>query len=130
DAADQADLDRLPRLGRREVLVERRFAERADPAEQVELVTRYRRADGVDGAEAAVGRRRARRAAADADRRQLVGAAHVVERARLLDVEDGDAQVAVAREGELVQPLQARIGEEALPVDVGRGGARETHRGR
>jgi hypothetical protein len=58
-----------------------------------------------------------RGAAADADRRQLVGAAHAVERARLLDVEDGDAQVAVVGERQLDQPLQPRVGEEALPLD-------------
>ena len=50
---------------------------------------------------------------------QLVGAADLVGRARLLDVEHGHAQVAVVVERDLDQPLQPLVGEEALPFDVG-----------
>ncbi len=100
DRCDEADLHRLARLGGREVLRQRGVAQVMDAAEQVELVAGDGEADGVD-----VGDCRCRSAAleagrTDADRRQLVGAANLIERSRLLDVEDGDAQVAVVGEGE------------------------------
>ena len=120
DRRDEADLDRLAGLGGREVLRQRRLAQVVDAAEQVELVAGDGEADRVHRRDA-VADRRARRRRADADRRQLVGAADLVDRSRLLDVEDGDAQVAVVGERELDQALQARVGEEALPVDVGGG---------
>jgi hypothetical protein len=44
-----------------------------------------------------------------------------VLRAHLLDVQRGDAQVAVVRERDLDQPLQARIAEELTPADLDRG---------
>ena len=131
DARDQADLHRLARLRGREVLAERGLAQRADAAEQIELVAgdrqrrRRRRADRCPG-------RLAARAALPPTPSvgQLVGAAHVVERARLLDVEDGDAQVAVVGERQLDQALQARVGEEALPFDLGAPAARRRRRRR
>ena len=120
DRRDEADLDRLAGLCGREVLRQRCIAQVVDAAEQVELVAGDGEADCVHRRDA-VADRRARRRPTDADRWKLVGAADLVDRARLLDVEDGDAQVAVVGERELDQALQARVGEEALPVDVGGG---------
>src|ERR1035438_9318988 len=97
-------------------------------AEEVELVVRDGETGSVGLAERAEGIRRPRRRRADADGREDVGAARLPGGARLLDVEHGDAQVAVVRQGDADQEAQALVGEEALPLDLG-GGLAQIGRG-
>ena len=49
-----------------------------------------------------------------------VGALHAVLGADLLDVEHGDAQVAVVLQRQFDQRAQARIGQEVGPGQIGR----------
>jgi hypothetical protein len=81
---------------------QRRLAQARTRPKKVELVACSRQADGIGVGRPAGGRLPCRRGA-DAERGPLVGAAHLVERARLLDVERGDAQVAVVVEGDADQ---------------------------
>ena len=124
DLGHQRQLRRTLRFFRRQVLLQRRLAEVAHAAEQVELERGQADAGGVALAHRDVAahplhlRRRAQR-------RQAVGALDAVLRPRALDVEDGHAQVAVVVQRQRDHLFQPRVGEEVAPADVGhrKGGA-------
>jgi hypothetical protein len=123
----EQDLERLARLCAGEVLLQRRVAQAAEAPEEIDLPGDRRR----HGIRVLHDRRTARREALGRARRRAVGrhahlrkqrrALDAVLRAHLLDVQRRDAQVAVVRERDLDQPLQARIAEELAPPDLDRG---------
>jgi hypothetical protein len=118
DRRDQADMGRLARFLGGQELRQRRIAEVLHAAEQVQLERADAEAGRVGAGDAVV---RSRQAAAGDRRihgRQRIGAADLVLGARLFDVEDRHAQVAVVGQRQFDQLLQARIGEEALPGDL------------
>ncbi|MDT4853780.1 hypothetical protein FQZ97_880580 [compost metagenome] len=128
DTGDQADLRGAPRLFAGQVDFQRLLAEAAHATEQVQLIgadTEGRRVLAADpGASGLFDvRRQALPAAAAirAERRQQVGALDAVLRAVGLDIQDGDAQIAVIHQRGLDQLLQGRVAEVVAPALFGGG---------
>ena len=131
DLGHQRQLRRTLRLLRRQVLLQRRLAEVAHAAEQVEFERGQADAGGVGLADRDVAAH-ALHLHRRAQRRQAVGALDAVLRPCALDVEDGHAQVAVVVQRQRDHLLQPRVGEEVAPADVGhrKGAAVGTRRAR
>jgi len=126
DFGHQADLRTAARFLGAEIGLQRLFFQAAHAAEEVQFVRREAEAGAVLAADRRLAggvevARHALRAlaAAGGDGREQVGALDAVQRARALDVERGDAQVAVVFEREFDHLAQARIGEVVAPADVG-----------
>ena len=129
DVGDQADLERALGMDRRQIIGARGLGQAAHPAPEIEL----ERGDAGADLEAVAGDRRNAVTACDArpagagggvDVRHLVGAPDAILAARLVDPQDRGAQVAIIVERGRDQRLQARVAEEAAPLDVRRARAR------
>ncbi len=139
DLRDQADLGGAAVFLGGEEGLQGLLVKAADATEEVHLVGRHADVGAVFGDVEGAGDRETGRAgggvaAGDAgvsvDRGEQVGPLDAVLGARLGDVADGDAQIAVFPERQIDDALQALVEDDIAPRQVGGGGLARGDRGR